>query len=405
MDKETLALIIGLASLAVGLVGVAATLFVQERRREQKARAETGGVAVAGDQHVGGSIVTGSGAVVADRGGTALNVIAQPGATVNVYLDGLPQAGPQVRDHFEQGLRLAAAEQHEAAIREFERAFAAAENDSQRCALHNLIGRSFFCLGRPSEAESHFRQALEAAKRGGDRQGEAAALGNLGIVSLERGKLGDAQNFHERALAIEEEIGNNPDQAATLGNLGLVYADRGELAKAKEHYHKALAIHQRLGNRLGEASQLANLGNVHADRGDLDKAEEYHSKALAIHEEIGNKLGQANQLGNLGNVYAERGDLDNAEEHCRRALAIDGEIGNRLGQADALAMLGQLAGERGHVDKARGLLAQAKALYDAMGAGGQGPDIVRPALERLAGAVGQQPPDKPARRKAPRKKP
>ena len=55
-------------------------------------------------------------------------------------------------------------------------------------------------------------------------------------------------------------------------------------------------------------------------------------------------------------------------------LAIHQEIGYRLGQANALGNLGLLAEDRGQAGKARSLLNQARALYEAIGAGGEGPE-------------------------------
>jgi hypothetical protein len=84
MDAQTVGLIGTFAGLGVGVVALAATLLVQGHRREQKAHAATGGVAVAGGQHAEGSVVTGAGAVVVHRGDTGLTIVAQSGAIVYV---------------------------------------------------------------------------------------------------------------------------------------------------------------------------------------------------------------------------------------------------------------------------------------------------------------------------------
>jgi tetratricopeptide (TPR) repeat protein len=97
----------------------------------------------------------------------------------------------------------------------------------------------------------------------------------------------------------------------------------------------------------------------------------------------GSRLGQAEAFSSLGLRAKQRGDLKSAQEYTEKALAIDREIGNKLGQAGDLAALGLLAERRGEVDKARDLLNQARTLYETMGVGGQGPDNVRAALERL----------------------
>ena len=94
-------------------------------------------------------------------------------------------------------------------------------------------------------------------------------------------------------------------------------------------------------------------------------------------------MGEAEDLANLGNVYVKRGDLQKASDYYRSALNIDKETGNRLGQARNLGNLGILAAEEGDKRRASELLRQATALYEAMGVGGEGPEIVREALQRL----------------------
>jgi tetratricopeptide (TPR) repeat protein len=169
-------------------------------------------------------------------------ITAQPGSTVNVYYDGLPQAKGQVHDHFEEGERLQDADQHDAAIREFEKAFAAAENDRQRCALHLLIGNSFLLTSRLAEAEGRYREALDAAQRAEDREGRAVALGNVGGVHYIRGELDKAEEHYKKALAIDEEIGNRLGQANQLRNLGVLQAQRGNAPDALRYLHDARRI-------------------------------------------------------------------------------------------------------------------------------------------------------------------
>jgi len=362
------------------------------------------------------------------------------------YLDGLPEAvNEKLRAAYQEarilqleGYAAQSDHKHREAIDRFTRALELAENDSQRAALHNLRGNSYSTISEYNKAEAdyqetlklaarisperdaaearaaalgnlgnvyrergdlegaeeHYKSALAIAREIGDRLGQANALGGLGLVYYRRGELEKAEEHHKKALEIYREIGNRLGEAQALGNLGLVYDLRGELEKAEEHHKKALEIDREIGNRLGEAQGLGNLGLVHARRGELEKAEEYHKQALKIDREIGNRLGEARQLGNLGAVYARRGgpgDLDKAEEDHKQALDIHREIGNRLGEANQLGNLGLVHARRGELAKARERLQQAQAIYQKIGAGGEGPEKVRRALERIAEQEREQP--------------
>jgi tetratricopeptide (TPR) repeat protein len=367
--------------------------------------ADRGAVAAGRDQHIGGSVVTGPGAIVVDRGGAGLTIVAQSGATVNVYVDDLPKASPPVRDPFEEGRRLQNAEQHEAAIREFEKAFAAAQDDHQRCALHVLIGKSFLNLGRQPEARSHYRQALGAADLAGDEPGAAAALTGLGVVSVSAGEADGAEEYHQKAFAIYDRLGDRLGQADNLAALGTICALRGTLVDAEERFRSSLAIYEGMGSKVGQALTLTSLGLVYAARRQPDKAEDHLKRALAMAEEAGNRTAQAIALRALGMVSYDRSELSKAEERLRRALALHQDTGDKLGEANDLVCLALLSVRRKEPRKARELLNQAKALYEAIGAGGEGPEIVRRALEHLGAVAPRQPEAKPKRSRRPRKRP
>jgi tetratricopeptide (TPR) repeat protein len=260
----------------------------------------------------------------------------------------------------------------------------------ERATLHGLIGNSYLYLGEARSAEPEYAEALAAARQAKDRDTEGAVLGNLGIVHTQRGELEKAEEHHKQALEIAREIGDRLGEAKDLGNLGIVYGQRGgpgDLDKAAERFKQAVEIDREIGNRLGEARQLGNLGIVYRRRGELEKAEEHYQQALEIGREIGDRLGEANQLGNLGIVYGQRngpGDLDKAEKHFKQALEIAGEIGNRLVEASQLANLGNVYRQRGDLSKAGEYLQQAQTIYQKIGAGGEGPEIAREALELVA---------------------
>jgi tetratricopeptide (TPR) repeat protein len=221
--------------------------------------------------------------------GSGPTFVVMPGAelTINYYVNGVLEGPQAVRDHFEEGQRLQKAHEHEKAIGKFEVALARADTDSRRGALHLHIGISHYLSGRLVQADGGYAEALRFFRAAADDEGQAAALGNL----------------------------------------GLVYADRGDLDRAEEHHKQALEIHRRIDNPLGQANQLGNLGNVYACRGDLDGAEEHHKQALEIHRRIDNPLGQAADLGNLGLLAERRRRIEEARRLLTEALALYERIG------------------------------------------------------------------------------
>ncbi len=278
------------------------------------------------------------------------------------------QATEAIEKKLEEALELFHAGEYRDAIEHVLTAYDRELPAGARAQLHLVAGNAYFLLSDYGAAESHFRDVMQAAHDSGDREAEAAALGNLGLVRAERGDLEGAEEHVRKALEIEEETADRSGQATLLGNLGVVYKRRGDVDGAEEYHRRALEIDEEIGNRLGQAQSLGNLGLVQAERGDFDGAEEYHRKALAIDEEIGYRLGHAQDLGNLGEVYFRRGDLDGAEEHCRNAIKINEEIGNRLGQARQFANLGLVQAERGDLEGAEERYTKALEIAEEIGA-------------------------------------
>jgi len=185
-------------------------------------------------------------------------------------------------------------------------------------------------------------------------------LNDLGLELRERyartGELPDLEGaIHNFERAVELTPAGSPILPMYLGNLGNGlrerYARTGELPdleKAIYNFERAVELTPAGSRDL--PGHLSNLGSGLWKRyghtrelPDLEKVILNFQQALEIDREIGNRLGEANQLANLGIVYAERGDLDKAKDY----------------------------------------LQQAQAIYQQIGAGGEGPEIVRQALEEL----------------------
>ena len=94
----------------------------------------------------------------------------------------------------------------------------------------------------PVQPEITAQAALQAARQLGDRRGEGAALGNLGLAYADLGQPQRAIDYHEQALVISREIGDRRGEGNALGNLGNAYAALGEVERAIGSYEQALVI-------------------------------------------------------------------------------------------------------------------------------------------------------------------
>ncbi|MEG4584150.1 tetratricopeptide repeat protein [Microcoleus sp. MOSTC5] len=178
------------------------------------------------------------------------------------------------------------------------------------------------------------------AKTTDARKTEADRLLQQGIQQYQTGQLPAAMNSWQQALQIYRALKNRQGEGAALGNLGVAYRALGNNAKGIEYSQQSLAIAREIKDRLGEGMALGNLGNAYHVLGNNAKAIEYTQQYLAIAREIKNRLGEGMALGNLAAAYHSLGNYAQAIECSQQWLAIAREIKDRQSQGAALDLLG-----------------------------------------------------------------
>ena len=215
-----------------------------------------------------------------------------------------------------------------------------------------VAGKALRSVGRMDEARLRIEAALATFQRTGDRRREGIALGELGLLHLERGRLDAALSHHEAALAIAREARNRRGEGIALRELGILHHDQGRLDAALSHCEEALAIAREVENRRGEGQVLNSLGILYQHQGRLDAALSHYEGAVAIAREVGNRSGEGHVLTNLGFLHSNQGRMDAALSHYEAALAIYRDVGDRPGEGNLLGNLGLLHMNEGRMDAA-----------------------------------------------------
>ena len=237
--------------------------------------------------------------------------------------------------------------------------------------------------GHWDQATSLHRTALAAARRAGDRPGQAGALTELGLlawltadypaaaVSLASGvalyaalddrlrqayalnHLGFVQALtghypaaiasHQQALALARDRGDRRGEAVTLVYLGYAQQITGDYAAAAGHLARALDLSRSLGHRLAEANALNILGTLQTLTADYPAATANIRQSHDLFRDLGDRPMQAWALNDLGMVQQLTGDYPAAAASHQQALDLFRDLGARLGEAEALNNLGQLA--------------------------------------------------------------
>jgi len=124
-----------------------------------------------------------------------------------LYLDGLPDVRDAkkatiLRDAF----RAMREYKHEEAIKKFNVALPLASDDSERCAILNLIGLSQKTSGATRDAEKTFKEMIEIAEQAKLDEPLSFALGNIGIVYVYMGNFNKALDYYLQAREISAKI-------------------------------------------------------------------------------------------------------------------------------------------------------------------------------------------------------
>lgn len=276
----------------------------------------------------------------------------------------------------QQGIQQGETSQFKEALQSFQQALTIYREIGDRKgegAILGILGLTYYSLGDYRKAIEYHQQVLAIVREFGNRQLEANVLGNLGDAYNSLGDYRKAIEYHQQSLVIVQEIGNRESEGNGLVNLGNAYYSQGDYRKAIAYYQQALAIAKKISDRIMEAATVGGLGNAYSSLGNQRQAIEYYQQSLAIAREIGNRQFEGTTLGNLGNVYLKLGDYQKAIEYYQYNLAIAREIGTREGEARSLGNLGNAYRDLGDYQKAieyqQQRLAIAREIGDLQGEG------------------------------------
>ncbi|MEU3648672.1 BTAD domain-containing putative transcriptional regulator [Lentzea sp. NPDC034063] len=200
---------------------------------------------------------------------------------------------------------------------------------SSRFAVHNLFGPWW----RTHSA------ALGAARRTGDRAGEARLLAGLGWLRFEQDRFDEAEDYYQRAIAAYESGGDRRGLASVLLALSSVQRERGRLAEALVSLENALPD---LADPSAIAQAAHGMSRVLTEQGDLRAALDAGLRSLEAYQRIGDRRAEAIVLRSVGIVHRAAGRLPEAAACCERALELLRDTGDRLMTAYAVQALAKV---------------------------------------------------------------
>jgi tetratricopeptide (TPR) repeat protein len=206
-----------------------------------------------------------------------------------------------------------------------------------------------------------------AARRAGDRYGEAWVLNNLAIAYRDLRRTDEAKECFMEARALRIGLGDRVGQAWSLTGIGFIGFDQSRFDAAALHFGEALDIFREVGDRHGEGIALANLGDAYRCLSHYDRAIDTLEPALALFRDIQDRYGECYTLVKLGLTYSELTRQADALDCFRRALDTRRELRDRWGVGEALHRRGLVLLDSGQPDLAAESLREAFDIFDDLG--------------------------------------
>ncbi len=274
-----------------------------------------------------------------------------------------PAQAPQLASSAEAGAWLEAERPNlDAAV-----AFAAGASPGHAVAIATAIGGFLRARGHWDQAAGQYQAALGAARRAGDRPGQAGTLDEFGLLQQLTSDYPAAIATLTQAAALYRELADQTGEAYALNHLGLVYLDTGDYPAAAASHQQALALARDAGDQLAEAVSLTDLALIQQMTGDYPAAAAGYHRALELFRVLGSEFDQADVLCELGMLQRQTGDYPAAAASQHESLDLFRRLGDRLGQAWALDELGLLQQQTGDHEAAAANLAQALQLHRELG--------------------------------------
>ena len=218
------------------------------------------------------------------------------------------------------GRMMPLAEAEELCLRDIERYMAGADQLRAAASLE-ILASIKERLGRTTEAEAHYLEAIALCRAKQHDAGLASAA--IGLARLERllGRFEEARVYYLDASKIYRRT-QSTALSSTLATLGDLDSQVGETEAAGEHYREAIEKYREDWDDAGVARTLMSLGDLDKRLGDSDSAQEHYREAAQLYHKERDVPGLARALTSLAEIQNREGKTEESEGNYCRAIEL-----------------------------------------------------------------------------------
>jgi tetratricopeptide (TPR) repeat protein len=245
---------------------------------------------------------------------------------------------------------------------------AGAGHDAHAWQLAATIGDFLDRRGHWQEWATIQQTALAAARRSGDRAGQARCHRDLGRAYTRLGRMAEALTHYGHALELYAALDDHAGQANTVLDMAWVANLQSDHPRALEQAGRALELFRRADHQYGQANALNAVGWEYVLVGDPRQALTCCEQALSLFRELGDRRSEASTWDSVGYAQHHLGEYEQALASYRNALELYRATGgDRYYEADTLNHAGDTHLAAGAADAAAQAWREALALLEEMG--------------------------------------
>jgi predicted ATPase/class 3 adenylate cyclase len=199
--------------------------------------------------------------------------------------------------------------------------------------------------GHLNSAEALYREALQGFVQSHNPQGEMLCIGNLGMLSRQRGALQEASELLEDAMRRAKDLAEYRVSAEFAMAMGWVRLGLNDLAQSRRLFERAFAERSEAQDPYGVCCARHGLATAALREGDLERARVEFSATLQSATELRLKDYVARALHGFAALQALNGESELAVKWLGLADRLFRESGRELRDSLAYDIAAQSAGE------------------------------------------------------------
>lgn len=193
--------------------------------------------------------------------------------------------------------------------------------EEERPSILNQLSEKYLSSDK-EKCIDYAEQALKAARKTGDIDGETGALINLGNGYLANNNSKKAIGYFKDAIKIFD-LYNLPSSSAYLWNkIADAYISIYKYAEAIDANTKALDLFKKANDKNSLVNVNIDIGDIYLEQKKYENALPYYQQALKLYEDSQDERGQVIILSRIGATYSNWGNYDEAFMFFNRAAEL-----------------------------------------------------------------------------------